>query len=175
MRNLVREHVKCCDTCQRCKRMSQKRKCRHLPAKTAEVTPWETLCADLIGPHVIKRPPMCEIQPGKKHPKKIECEPLILKAVTMIDPATGWFEIAKHDDKCAITVANIIERTWLNRCPWPDKINLDRGKELIRIDFKDMARSSHGGQDQVHDCQMPTGKCNCRALASSAGHLVLHI
>ena len=81
----------------------------HLPAKTAEVIPWKTLCVDLIGPHAIKRPPTHEIIPRKKRPKKIERKPLILKAVTMIDPATGWFEIAKHDDKCAITVANITE------------------------------------------------------------------
>ena len=62
----------------------------------------------------------------------------------MIDPAAGWFEIAKHDDKCAITVADIAEWTCLNRCPWPDQVNLDRGKEFVRIDFKDMVKSSCG-------------------------------
>ena len=75
---------------------------------------------------------------------KIKHKPLILKAVTMIDPATGQFQIAKHDDKCAITIANIIERTWLNRHPWPDQVNLDRGKEFVGIDFKDMVKSSYG-------------------------------
>ena len=73
---------------------------------------------------------MCEIQPGKKRPKKIERKPFILKAVTMIDPATGWFEIAKHDDKWSVTVADIAERTWLTRCLWPDKINLSRRKRI---------------------------------------------
>ena len=74
---------------------------------------------------------MLKEQKGKKHLIKIEHEPLILKAGTMIDPATGWFEIAKHDDKHAITAANIMKQTWLNRCPWPDKINLNRAKEFI--------------------------------------------
>ena len=60
----------------------------------------------------------------------------------MIDPATGWFKIAKCDDKHAITVADIAERTWLNRCPWPDQVDLDKGKKTIRIDFKDMVKSS---------------------------------
>ena len=131
MRKDVREHVKCCDTCQRCKRASQKRKHGHLPAKTAEVTPWETLCADSIGPCAIKRPPTCKEQKRKKRLMKIECKPLILKAVTMIDPATGWFKIAKHDDKHAVTVADIAEWTWLTRCPWPEKNDLDRGKKIV--------------------------------------------
>ena len=72
-------------------------------------------------------------QKGKKHPTKIECKPLILKAVTMIDPATGWFEIAKNDDKCAVTVADIVERTWLNRCPWPDKLTSTEEKNSLKL------------------------------------------
>ena len=50
-----------------------------LPEKTAESDPWDVLCVDLIGPYTIKR---------KGHPA------LTVKCVTMIDPATGWFEIA---------------------------------------------------------------------------------
>ena len=49
-----------------------------LPEKQAEHVPWETLCVDLIGPYKF-------IQKNKK--------PIKLWAVTMIDPATGWFEI----------------------------------------------------------------------------------
>ena len=73
---------------------------------------------------------------------KIEQEPLILKAVTMIDPAAGWFKIAECDDKHAITAADVAERTWTTRCPQPDNINFDRGKEFVGIDFKDMAKLS---------------------------------
>jgi hypothetical protein len=36
-----------------------------------------------------------------------------LKCVTMIDPATGWFEIKQYDDKKSKTVTNIIEQEWL--------------------------------------------------------------
>ena len=35
--------------------------------------------------------------------------PIICKCVTMIDPATGWFEIHQYKDKQAITLANIVE------------------------------------------------------------------
>ena len=39
--------------------------------------------------------------------------PLILKAVTMIDPVTRWFEITQYSDKKAMTIANLVETMWL--------------------------------------------------------------
>ena len=78
----IRKHVDTCDTCQRTK--TYKRKYGHLPEKTAEAVPWERLCVDLIGPYKIER---------------IGQEDLELKAVTMIDPATSWFEVVQYDDK----------------------------------------------------------------------------
>ena len=68
----------------------------HPPEKTAEAVPWERLCVDLIGPYTIER---------------VGQENLELKAVTMIDPATSWFEIVQYDDKKSMTVANIVENT----------------------------------------------------------------
>jgi hypothetical protein len=55
------------------------------------------MCIDLIGPYTIRRK-------GKND--------LICKCVTMIDPATGWFEIHQYNDKRTITVANIAEQEW---------------------------------------------------------------
>jgi hypothetical protein len=39
------------------------------------------------------------------------------KCVTMIDPATSWFEIHQYHNKQAITVANIDEEEWFSRYP----------------------------------------------------------
>jgi hypothetical protein len=51
-----------------------------LSAKLSITTPWEALCVDLIGPYTLK---------GKD-------ETVIhFKCITMIDPATSWFEIAE--------------------------------------------------------------------------------
>ena len=71
----VTKLVNTCQTCQKTKK--NKRKMGHLPPKKAEVEPWDVLCVDLIGPYRIRRK-------GKKD--------LILHCLTMIDPATGWFE-----------------------------------------------------------------------------------
>ena len=78
---------------------NKQKKYGQLPAKDADVVPWERLCVDLIGEYKIARK-------GRKK--------LTMKAVTMIDPATGWFEIVRYEDKRAITIANIIEQTWLS-------------------------------------------------------------
>ena len=40
-------------------------------------------------------------------------EPLILKAITMIDPVTGWFEISQYNGKKAMTIENLVETMWL--------------------------------------------------------------
>ena len=49
-----------------------------LPAKLADETPWNKLCVDIIGPYIIRI--------------KVNTT-LLLKAVTMIDPITRWFEV----------------------------------------------------------------------------------
>ena len=52
---------------------------------------------DLIGTYAIRR--------------KVKKENLHIKTVTMIDPVTGWFEIAQYDDKIAASIATLVETT----------------------------------------------------------------
>ena len=54
-----------------------------LPANEAEYIPWDRLSVDLIGSYKIRR--------------EGHYEPLVLKALTMIDPETGWFEILQYN------------------------------------------------------------------------------
>ncbi len=95
-------HASCvkCQTCQKTKRSTKKY--GHLPPKEAETQPWDKLCVDLIGPYTIKRK-------GKKN--------LTLWCVTMIDPATGWFEMREIKTKSADVIANEVEMAWLTRYP----------------------------------------------------------
>jgi hypothetical protein len=114
------------DTCQLTKKA--KKKYGKLPAKEAEIEPWDVLCVDLIGPYNIERK-------GKKT--------LILHAVTMIDPATGWFEVKQIPNKRADTIANIVETTWLTRYPRPSKCITDRGTECM-AEFAAMIKDDYG-------------------------------
>ena len=124
---MVEDHVKKCHVCQTRKKTSLKYAL--VPEKSAEAVPWDKLCVDLVGPYTIKRK-------GKN--KK-----LTLWAVTMIDPATGWFEIKEIKDKTAINVANIVEKTWLTRYPWPTEITYDKGTEFM-ADFATMITNDYG-------------------------------
>eukprot|EP00804_Cyclotella_cryptica_P013000 CCRYP_002314-RA/>CCRYP_002314-RA protein AED:0.50 eAED:0.48 QI:0/0/0/1/0/0/2/0/95 len=54
-----------------------KHKCERLPTKLVITNPWEVLCVALIGPYTIK---------GKDG---------TVMCLTMIDPASSWFEIVE--------------------------------------------------------------------------------
>jgi len=127
MREQITTFVKACPTCQKNKR--KQKKYGHLPPKEAEALIWDKMCIDLIGPYKIRR---------KGQPD------LICKCVTMIDPASGWFEIHQYDDKRAITVANIAEQEWFSRYPWPTLITFDRGNKFIGHEFKHMVTHDYG-------------------------------
>ena len=117
---MVKATCKKCATCQKTKKSHTKY--GKLPAKEAEAIPWQRLCVDLIGPYTINQ------VNGRK---------LTLWCVTMIDPATGWFEMKQLPNKEAITVANIVEQQWLTRYPWPQLITYDKGTEFL-AEFKEM-------------------------------------
>jgi Integrase zinc binding domain len=126
LRELVHNTCKKCPTCQKCKISHMKY--GHLPEKEAESEPWERLCVDLIGPYSVK-------QKGN--------EPLQLWCVTMIDPATGWFEMKEIQNKQAINIANIVEQTWLTRYPIPQILTYDRGTEFM-AEFAEMIQNDYG-------------------------------
>ena len=69
------------------------------PKKNPEHVPWHTLCIDLIGPYKF----------GKDPKEGEEDKRTALHALTMIDPATGWFEISRIDCKRADYMANYLE------------------------------------------------------------------
>jgi hypothetical protein len=78
MRTTIQKHVKFCRSCQVNKRHSQKYE--HLPPKLIITTPWNALCVDLIGPYTLK---------GKDRSS------IDFMCLTMINPATSWFEIVE--------------------------------------------------------------------------------
>ena len=73
MRDAIQRVVRRCPTCLENKKVQQKYGL--LPYKEADVTPWHTLCIDLIGP--------CDFGDPKKDTN------VQLWCMTMIDPATG--------------------------------------------------------------------------------------
>ena len=72
---------------------------------------------DLIGPYQFKQP---------------NNQTETLHALTMINPAKGWFDMTAIKTKSEDMIANKIEQTWLSKYPWPSKVILDRGTEFIK-------------------------------------------
>ena len=60
----------------------------------------------------------------------------ISKSVTMIEPVTRWSEVTQYRDKKSMTIANLVETTWLVRYPWPVEITYYQGGKLLGQKFK---------------------------------------
>jgi len=102
----------------------QSKKYGHFPAKQAETTPWKHVNVDLVGPYTVKNK-------GKE---------LSFRAMTMIDPVTNWFEIAKIDTKSSEEAQRIFDSTLLARYPRPQEIGFDNGSEFKHL-FKELCQN----------------------------------
>jgi hypothetical protein len=69
------------------------------------------VCVDLVGLFTIMTPAKTQS----------------LLALTMIDSATGWFEIVKAKNKSATSIQDLFHNTWLARYPQPQIIVFDNG------------------------------------------------
>ena len=122
MRTSIQSITKSCKACQINKRRNVKY--GHLPPKSVISNPWECLCVDLIGPYTLKGRGNSQID---------------FMALTMIDPASSWFEIVELPlvkrlrtynvngkelltakdifDKSSDRIAKLVNKTWLCRYP----------------------------------------------------------
>ena len=82
----------------------------------------------------------------------------------MIDPATGWFDIAEISTTQADQVANVLEQTWFSTNPWPQKVIHDRGTEFM-AEVHEMLTQDHG-----YNVNRTTTTCNPQVNASIVEH-----
>jgi hypothetical protein len=85
-----------------------------------------------------------------------------LLAITMINPATCWFEIVEATNKSATSIQDLFHNTWLARYPRPQFIVSDNGNVgEFKREFKQMC-DNYGIKAKPttfhnHSC---TSKCN---------------
>ena len=97
----------------------------HLPAKEWDnLVPWQRVDVDMIGPMKIQTPD------GEKE----------LRALTMIDPATGWFAVKDVESMKARDVMAVFDDTWLCRYPRPQYLGFDGGSEF-KAEFEQMRKN----------------------------------
>ena len=120
LRKDVRSFCRTCRKCQLCKKV--RKRYGHLPAKKdIGITPWQRVDVDLIGPYTVKTP----------------TKTYKLQAMTMIDPATRWFEVISIKHPTAHECMEAFNNTWLCRYPRPQYIGYDNGNEFKNV-FKEM-------------------------------------
>ena len=85
------------------------------------------MCINLIGPCTIR---------SKSQESLLHC-------LTLIDPDTGWFEIAKIHNKSSHEGMDLLEWTWLTRYPKPMEIFMDCGTEFMAM-AKDLLHHDYG-------------------------------
>jgi hypothetical protein len=144
MHTTIQSLTKSCKSCQIDKRSQ---KYGHLPPKTIYTIPWECLCVDLIGPYTLK---------GKDNSQ------IDFMALTMINPASSWFEIAELPvieqlcqqtvngkelliadeifDKTSKHIAKLVNKIWLCRYPWCCHLIYNNGREF-KLHFKYLCES----------------------------------
>ena len=120
MAEAIKGHVKRCKQCQL--RKKGRKAYGKLPPKEAEESvPWQRVNVDMMGPLTVKT------AKGKK----------TLLVLTMIDPATGWFEVKDIPEQSSDACSKAFDDTWLCRYPRPQYIGYDNGKEYKRF-FREM-------------------------------------
>ena len=156
-KNLRQQAAHVCGRCHTCQiTKCAKKKYGHLPIKEVEAEPWEKLCVNLIGPYTIKRP-------RKKT--------LTLWCVTMIDPATGWFEIKEIHGIDAAAVANLVELTWLTRYPRLTQITFDRGTKFM-ADFAKMVRNDYSIKTKPITTRNPQANSIIERIHQTIGNMI---
>ena len=137
MTNQCNTFCRKCADCQKFK--SRKRKYGHIPPKNVgTLPPWDTVHVDLIGPYSITAK---QYQPdGSITPKTLQ-----LTCMTMLDPVSGWFEIAEVPsyivddiknidkeiiDKSSARISRLFDQIWLSRYPRPRRVIFDNGSEF---------------------------------------------
>ena len=152
----VRSKCARCHICQQNKRSGTKYGI--LPEKEAECIPWDRLCVgDLIGPYTIDR--------------EDNDEPLTLWCVTMIDPATGWFEIKEIKEKSADYIANLVELTWITRYPTPDIVVYDRGTKFM-AEFAKMMGEDYGIKTKSITVRNPQANAIIERVHATIGNML---
>ena len=91
--------------------------------------------------------------------------------VTMIDPATSWFEMKQIPNKEAITVASAVEQCWLSRYPWPKKITFDKGSEFM-AEFAKMIVEEYGMKKKGITARNPQANAILERIHQVIGNMI---
>jgi hypothetical protein len=179
MRNTVRSITTSCKSCQVNKKHTQKY--GHLPSKIVISTPWEALCVDLVGLYTLN---------GK------DGSSIDFMALTMIDPASSWFEVVELPteqplitrlmtrrvngkekvieeeifDKSSDQISRLVNKIWLCRYPRCCYLIYDNGLEF-KLHFETLC-DSYGIKRKPTTIKNPQANAICKRVHQVLGTMM---
>ena len=89
----------------------------------------------------------------------------------MIDPATGWFEMAQIPNKTAAEPADITKKTWFTRYPLPQRIVFDCGNEFMD-EFSKMCHNYYGLKRKPITTRNPQSNAIIEHIHQTIGNII---
>ena len=89
----------------------------------------------------------------------------------MINPATGWFEIAQIPNKNAAEIADITKKTWFTRYPFQQRIVFDRGTEFM-AEFSKMCHNDYGLKSNPITTRNPQSNAIIKLIHQTIGNII---
>ena len=89
----------------------------------------------------------------------------------MIDPATGWFEMAQIPNKMAAEIADITKKTWFTRYPLPQRIVFDRGTKFM-AEFDKMCHNDYGLKRKPITTRNPQSNAIIERIHQTIGKII---
>ena len=89
----------------------------------------------------------------------------------MIDPDTGWFEMAHIPNKTAAEIADITKKTWFTRYPLPQRIVFDRGTKFM-AKFAKMCHNDYGLKRKPITTRNPQSNAIIERIHQTIGNII---
>ena len=89
----------------------------------------------------------------------------------MIDPATGWFEMAQIPNKTAAEIADVTEKTWFTHYPLPQWIVFDRGTKFM-AGFTNMCHNDYGLKRKPITTRNPQSNAIIERIHQTIGNII---
>ena len=89
----------------------------------------------------------------------------------MIDPATGWFEMAQTPNKTAAEIADITKKTWFTCYPFPQRIVFDRGTKFM-YEFAKMCQNEYGLKSKPITDSNPRSNAIIERIHQTIGNII---
>jgi len=145
LRRRTEKLIQSCEVCQKNKLPGKGY--GQLPSRQAQLTPWQEVAVDLIGPWEME----------------MHGYTLSFRALTIIDTVTNFCEVVQITSKKADYIGQIFENTWLARYPRPIHCIFDQGTEFTGIGFMRMLHK-HGIHPHPTTVKNPQANAICERL-----------